>query len=119
MRQADDAIVNEAAAPPAGKGLPNMVTADDLLRVLGGVIRDPRTLQAAIGEFQRLMWKTPGHQLALEAEEEEVLGDLAHDLDYFDPDPRARQEEPSYFGAERALTEIRAAMLKLGRSTEA
>jgi hypothetical protein len=48
-----------------------------------------------------------------EGAEWEILRDLAWDLSYYEPDPRARAEDPSYYGEERLTTEIEEALHKL------
>lgn len=50
-----------------------------------------------------------------EGEEWEILRDLAWDLSFYDSDPRARAEDPSYYGEERLKTEIEEALGKLER----
>jgi hypothetical protein len=45
----------------------------------------------------------------------EILYELAYDLEFFEPNSQYRKESPSFFGYERALEEIHAAILKLRR----
>lgn len=44
---------------------------------------------------------------------EEVLRELAYDLEYYEPDAKRREQDPSYFGSERALREVRDAVTRL------
>ena len=46
----------------------------------------------------------------------EALRDLAYDLDFYEPDPVARAEDPSYFAEDRAIQEIIAALGRINRS---
>jgi hypothetical protein len=39
-----------------------------------------------------------------------VLKELAYDLDFYQPDPALRQEDASYYGDERLVEEINAAL---------
>ena len=45
----------------------------------------------------------------------EQLRDLAYDLDFFEPDPAARAEDPVYFAEDRAMQEIADALARIGR----
>ena len=86
------------------------MTVDAIANLLREAIADSRRLRATIAEVQRLVWaeKVDGTE-----KEKAVLADLALDLDYFEPDPAARKEDASFFGEERAISEIRAALEKL------
>jgi len=44
---------------------------------------------------------------------QDILTDLAYDLDYYEPDPRARQESPSFYGPKRAVELIESALSEL------
>ncbi len=46
--------------------------------------------------------------------EEEVLRDLAFDLDFYEPSESARAEAPEYFGEARLEREIRSTLALLG-----
>ena len=43
----------------------------------------------------------------------DIFGDLAYDLDFYEPDPVARAEDSSYYGDERLKEEIQMALEKL------
>jgi hypothetical protein len=62
-----------------------------------------------IKSFQELVWSSTH----LPSGASEVLADLAFDLDYYEADPKRRQEDPSYYGDDRAETEIEAALTRL------
>ena len=82
-----------------------------LTNLLREALTDPKKLQTNILKFQELFWHSeiefPNNQI------EEVLGDLAHDLDYYEANPRIHSEDASFFGEERALQEIRSALTLL------
>lgn len=43
----------------------------------------------------------------------EILADLAHDLSFYEPDLEVRQEDPAFFGDDRAEEEIRKTLGRL------
>ena len=90
-----------------------MISRPDFVAILDAALRDPIVLEASIRRFQSLVWDTPEADVVVDSREEEVLRDLAYDLEYFVADPKARAEDPSYFGPERAMSEIEAALAKL------
>jgi len=55
-----------------------------------------------IASYQQLTWNSEGPIEGATREEDELLVDLATDLDCFEPDAKMRAEAPSYFGEERA-----------------
>jgi hypothetical protein len=63
--------------------------------------------QPAIGRLQTVVWGAEADSLGAN---EELLRELAHDLDYFVPDPRARAWDASYYGLDRLSDVVAAAM---------
>ena len=69
---------------------------------------EPSMLRPNIPKFQQLIWKS---QTAFSNKNvEEILRDLAYDLNYYEPDARIRNKDSSFFGDEKALEEIRLAL---------
>lgn len=64
-----------------------------------------------VSTIQERVWSLEGEWPSETAEE--VLRDLAYDLEYFEADPTVRAESTEYYGPSRALEEIRAALEKL------
>lgn len=62
-------------------------------------------------EFEALVWNT--EEDIGNAQQDEVLRDLAVDLAYYEPDPQIRKEDPSFFGDDRLEAEITSALRKL------
>ena len=90
-----------------------MSAVGELRAALAGGLENLENLEAHIRRFQKTVWNTPvSDEVEFEAEME-VLADLACDLEYFVLDPSHRAEDPSYFGPERAVREIRDAFAKL------
>lgn len=59
-----------------------------------------------IATYQQLAWDSADPIEGATREEDELLVDLATDLDYFVPDEKMRAEDPSYFGEEQARKTI-------------
>jgi hypothetical protein len=88
-----------------------MASLDELLGLLAKALREPIARKATIARFQTLVWdrKEPAVPPAVD----EVLRDLAHDLDFFEADPVVRKEDGVYYGHTRAEEEIRTALRKV------
>jgi hypothetical protein len=71
---------------------------------------NPEQRQKLIAEFQKSVWdnekqaKTPA---------DEILAELAYDLDYYVPDEKARSQFSGYYGDERLVEEINHSIKKL------
>ena len=79
------------------------------------MLESPEELNELIPQFQEIFWN------AAYSEEDkawEVMGDLAYDLDFYEPDPRRRAQDYSFFDKDTALIEIRKAKDKLKKLTE-
>ena len=89
-----------------------MKTIDELVGLLQEALQQPDGLAQNIRQFQDDVW----HRSAAEDNAMwDVLADLAYDLEYFVPDETMRQEDPSYYGPDRAVREIRDALEKLSK----
>jgi hypothetical protein len=65
-------------------------------------------LPTLVPKIQDMVWNS---EISFPSETaEEAAGDLAYDLDYYEPDPRVRAEDSSFFGEDRAVAEIRSAL---------
>ena len=89
-----------------------MASTDELVAILREALQSRSGRKERIGRFQQLVWNLP--ELDSGDEAREVFADLAYDLDYYEPDPRVRGEDPSFYGDERMEEEIREALNKLG-----
>lgn len=58
-----------------------------------------------ISEFQKLVWGDPNSN--------EILSELAYDLDFYEPDEALRREDSSYYGDERLEEEIKSTLQRL------
>ena len=76
---------------------------DKLTLLLRSALEEKSRRKALLAEFQRIVWDAPP-DFFIRAEEE-IFGDLAYDLDFYEPNVNARQEDESYYGDDR-LEEI-------------
>ncbi len=86
-----------------------------VVKLLREIPNDPRELPEAIATFQQLVWTEPltGSSAVLE-----IVRELAYDLDYYQPDPQARAEDPSYYDDDRAVAEIEEALTRIDRAKQ-
>ena len=88
-----------------------MKDSDHLVELLIQALMFPRLRNDSIRDFQKLV--SDDQEEEKEGTASEVFADLAIDLDYYEPDPVKRSEDPSYFDDERLEEEIRKALAKL------
>lgn len=78
-----------------------------LISVMQDVLQEPAKLRSAVPRIQAMIWH--GNIAFPNERAEELLRDLAHDLDYWQPDELWRSPpKPSLFGNAKALEHIRA-----------
>lgn len=79
---------------------------------LRDALTQPETLPAAVEQFLRVYWPA---ECPPDVDERawDILGDLATDLEYYEPNPEWRKESTSFYGEERALAKIRLALQRL------
>lgn len=94
------------------------MTINDAINVLYQVIREPWRLPQQVEEFQRIIWKNKEFN-KLDGGIIEILRDLAHDLDFYEPNIKMRAEDESYFGEEKVLAEIQIALSKIASLSNA
>ena len=89
----------------------NTATLIGLIEMLIAALHEPHRRKELLAEFQSTLWETEND--SQERWKWEILRDLAHDLDFYEPDSTTREEDPSYFDDKRAEEEIRSALKKL------
>jgi len=77
------------------------------MNILKEILNDKLNRKRLISEFQELIWNDE----ILSANE--ILSDLAYDLDFYEPNEELRKEEPSYYSDDRLEEEITSAIQKL------
>jgi hypothetical protein len=91
---------------------------NELLGLLQTALKEPERRSEIIKRFQVAVFDGNQAALGLNEADWDVFTQLAQDLDYYESDPEMRQEDPSYFGEQRAETEISEALQKLLDPTE-
>ena len=89
-----------------------MTTFAQLVGLLREAVAQPAMLPTVVLKFQDSVWHSEISFPSRKAED--AARDLAHDLDYYESDPKLRAEDSSYFGEERAVAEIRSALSLMG-----
>lgn len=84
----------------------------ELVEILRTALSSEETL-LSVGRFQTLVFNSRA-LTDTTPDQAEILRTLAYDLDYFVHDESARREDPSYYGLDRARSEIREALGALG-----
>ena len=87
---------------------------DRLIELLVQALNDEGNRSDVIREFQRLVWESD-EVLGNEASDE-AFRDLAHDLDYYEPDAELRREDRSFYGDDRVEEELRSGVARLRAS---
>ncbi len=82
----------------------------EVLSLLEQAVKSPENLEKNINQFHKIIYD---EEIECSDWEKEVLGDLAYDLEYYVDDPEMRKEAPSYYGEEKAVTEIADILIKL------
>ena len=75
------------------------------MELLEKILRDKANRMQLIREFQELIWNDDNAN--------EILSELALDLDYYEPNEEWRKQDPSYYGDDRLEEEIKLAIRKL------
>jgi hypothetical protein len=88
-----------------------MAPVEHAVVLLGEALRQPLRRKQIVAEFQALVWS--GLDAGVPQKVRGVLGELAHDLDYFEAAPALRKEDPTYYGHERLEKEIRDGLRRL------
>ena len=86
-------------------------TLELLVDLLVEALLRPKQRKECISRLQAAIWKPPYTDFAPWIQE--IPGDLAYDLEFFEPDVELRREDAVYFGDEQAEEKIRAALSKL------
>ena len=90
-----------------------MPTFERVVARLREAVADPDQLVPAFKELEALAYSDEAEYQRLPEPVQEIIADLAYDLDYYEPNPDWRREDPSFYGPERAVKEIEAALSRL------
>lgn len=75
------------------------------MKILEKILTDKLNRKQLISEFQELIWNDENAN--------ELLSELAYDMDFYEPNEKLRKENPSYYGDERLEEEIKSAIQKV------
>jgi hypothetical protein len=75
------------------------------MQLLEQILQDKENRVILIKKFQEEIWNNDNAN--------EILSDLAYDLDFYEPNEGWRKESSSYYGDERLEQEIKLALEKL------
>jgi len=89
-----------------------MATTQELIALLVQALREPSRRLEHVKRFQELVWDTK--RIGSDPEIQRMLRDVAYDLDFYEPDERARAEDPSLYGDTCLVREIEQALQRLG-----
>ncbi len=87
---------------------------DGVIALLVQTAEEQRERDRRIREFQDFVFDSANPPAGFSEGDWEILADLAYDLDFYESDPGKRREDPSYYGDERLVRDIRESLAKLG-----
>jgi hypothetical protein len=80
------------------------------MNLMERMLETPEEFDELLRQFHQIVWNVQRNE---EDKAWEVIGDLAYDLDLYEPDPTRRVRDYSFFDRDRALREIEKAKEKL------
>ena len=75
------------------------------MEILEKILVDKLNRKRLVSEFQELIWNSENAN--------EILSELAYNLDYYEPNEELRKEDSRYYGDDRLEQEVKSAMQKL------
>lgn len=81
------------------------------MNVLKEILLSESKKKELIRSFQERIWN--GEDYSSDPKINEVLSELAYDLDFYQPNADLRGEDPSYYGDQRLVEEINLAIKKI------
>jgi hypothetical protein len=85
------------------------MTASTAISILEQAVSEPDRRAEHVRRFREAVFQDE----SLEGPVGEVLRDLAYDLDFYQPDPSRRNEDPALFDDTRAVAEIEDALQRI------
>lgn len=82
------------------------------MEILKHILSNSRKRAELIKDFQERVWNGEGY--AKNEKINELLSELAYDLDFYEPKEEWRKESPSYYGEERLKQKIQTTLQRLG-----
>lgn len=86
------------------------------MEILKAILSDEVNRKQLIKQFQQSIWdKEEDKDNVID----EILSELAYDLDFYEPDKELRKESTSYYGDDRLEAEIKSALQKIEQYNKA
>ena len=85
--------------------------------ILEKILLDIKNRSTLIKEFQERIWN--GKDYEHDKNINEILSELAYDLDFYEPNEEWRKESLSYYGEDRLKEEIKSALGKIEKHKSA
>jgi uncharacterized membrane protein YgaE (UPF0421/DUF939 family) len=76
-----------------------------MMIILENILKDKASRQQLIAEFQELIWN--------EKNANELLAELAYDLDFYEPNEELRKQDSSYYGDDQLEEKLRIVVKEL------
>jgi hypothetical protein len=86
-----------------------------IISMLRRTLEQPSALNGAISCLQQAVFQ---QTMQFDSAVEDILRDLAYDLDYFEPDPRVRSEDSALIDENKALAEIAVALRRIDEARQ-
>lgn len=86
----------------------------DKLDILKNILSNKKERTSLIKSFQERVWN--GEEFNSDERINEILRDLALDLDYYEPDKILRSESPSYYGDKRLESEVTDVIFRINKT---
>ena len=84
------------------------------IKILQDILSSESSERAAlVSKFQYLVWRGRDEREGANVEIDEILSDLAYDLDFYEPNEEWRKEDTSYYGDDRLEEEVKIVIQKL------
>lgn len=80
------------------------------LDILMRIKNSPENAEELISQFQQIVWND---ETSIDGTVGQILINLAHDLDYYEPDVVKREAMDEYFDDSRMLMEVNTAIYKI------
>jgi hypothetical protein len=82
----------------------------ELIKILDQILADCTHRKELIKDFQNKIWND---KFVASDEVKNIFKELAYDLDFYEPNPKIRKEDSSFYGDDKLLFEVGKALDKI------
>jgi hypothetical protein len=93
--------------------VPLFMKVDYLIKLLTEALNNKNTRATVVACFQNEVWNS--EDIDISNPIHDVFRELAHDLDYYEPDPKNREDENYSYGDDKLEMEIKAGLDKISK----